>query len=74
MVLAALAGPSYQAEDRAPLSDIVLLLEDESASQRLSDRAAQTDAAAEALSARARPNTELRRITVPTGPRMQAPG
>ncbi|MBO9438020.1 hypothetical protein HKX23_10385 [Sulfitobacter sp. KE29] len=69
VVLAALAGPSYQTEDRAPLSDIVLLLEDESASQRLSDRAAQTDAAAEALSARiaARPNTELRRITVPDG-------
>ena len=69
VVLAALAGPSYQTEDRAPLSDIVLLLEDESASQRLSDRADQTDAAAEAMAARitARPNTELRRITVPDG-------
>ena len=49
VVLAALAGPSYQTEDRAPLSDIVLLLEDESASQRLADRADQTDAAAEAM-------------------------
>ena len=69
VVLAALAGPSYQTEDRAPLSDIVLLLEDKSASQRLSDRADQTDAAAEAMAARitARPNTELRRITVPDG-------
>ena len=69
VVLAALAGPSYQTEHRAPLSDIVLLLEDESASQRLSDRADQTDAAAEAMAARitARPNTELRRITVPDG-------
>lgn len=35
VVLGALAGPSYQEEDRAPLSDIVLLLEDESASQGL---------------------------------------
>jgi hypothetical protein len=69
VVLAALAGPSYQTEDRAPLSDIVLLLEDESASQRLSDRAAQTGTAADAMAARitARPNTELRRITVPDG-------
>ena len=69
VVLAALAGPSYQTEHRAPLSDIVLLLEDESASQRLADRADQTDAAAEAMAARitARPNTELRRITVPDG-------
>ena len=69
VVLAALAGPSYHTEDRAPLSDIVLLLEDESASQRLSDRAAQTGTAADAMAARitARPNTELRRITVPDG-------
>ncbi len=69
VVLAALAGPSYQTEDRAPLSDIVLLLEDESASQRLADRADQTEAAAEVMADRitARPNTELRRITVPDG-------
>lgn len=69
VVLAALAGPSYQTEDRAPLSDIVLLLEDESASQRLADRADQTDAAAKAMADRitARPNTELRRINVPDG-------
>ena len=69
VVLAALAGPSYQTEDRAPLNDIVLLLKDESASQRLSDRAAQSGEAAEAMAARitARPNTELRRITVPDG-------
>ena len=41
VVLGALANPSYQQEDRAPLSDIVLLVEDESASQKLGDRAAQ---------------------------------
>lgn len=69
VVLAALAGPSFQQEDRAPLSDIVLMLEDESASQRLGDRAAQSSDAAERLAAQieARPNTELRRITVPDG-------
>lgn len=69
VVLAALSGPSFQQEDRAPLSDIVLMLEDESASQRLSDRATQTSQAAQALAAQieARPNTELRRITVPDG-------
>lgn len=69
VVLAALAGPSFQQEDRAPLSDIVLMLEDESASQRLSDRANQTARAADRIAAQieARPNTELRRITVPDG-------
>ncbi|QUJ76357.1 hypothetical protein KDD17_15905 [Sulfitobacter albidus] len=69
VVLAALSGPSLLQEDRAPLSDIVILLEDESASQRLSDRADQTAQAADSLAAtiEARENTELRRITVPDG-------
>ncbi|MEM9549744.1 MAG: hypothetical protein AAGA05_01130 [Pseudomonadota bacterium] len=69
VVLAALAGPVYQIEDRTPLSDIVLMLEDESASQSLSDRPDQTTSAADTLAQRieARPNTELRRITVPDG-------
>ena len=69
VVLGALANPSYQQEDRAPLSDIVLLVEDESASQKLGGRAAQTSDAAQALTAQitARPNTEIRRITVPDG-------
>jgi hypothetical protein len=69
VVLAALSGPSFQQEDRAPLSDIVLMIEDESASQRLSDRAEQTGAAANRIAAQiqARPNTELRRITLPDG-------
>ena len=63
-VIAALAGPVYQIEDRAPLTDIVLMIEDESASQTLSDRADQTAEAAEALAAEieSRDNTELRRI------------
>ena len=69
VVLAALSSPSVQQEDRAPLSDIVLMLEDESASQRLSDRADRTSSAADTLAAQieARPNTELRRITVKDG-------
>ena len=69
VVLAALAGPSLRQEDRAPLTDIVLLVEDRSASQRLGDRAEQTAEAAETLAARiaARPNTELRRIEVGDG-------
>ncbi|NVO56095.1 hypothetical protein HW561_09880 [Rhodobacteraceae bacterium B1Z28] len=66
VVIAALAGPVYQVEDRAPLTDIVLMIEDESASQTLSDRADQTAQAAEDLAAEieSRDNTELRRIRV----------
>ncbi|WP_170329725.1 hypothetical protein [Ruegeria arenilitoris] len=69
VVIAALAGPVYQVEDRAPLTDIVLMIEDESASQTLSDRAEQTARAAEDLAAEieSRDNTELRRIKVGDG-------
>ncbi|WP_171172109.1 hypothetical protein [Ruegeria sp. HKCCA0370] len=69
VVIAALSGPVYQVEDRAPLTDIVLMIEDESASQTLSDRAEQTAQAAEDLAAEieARDNTELRRIRVGDG-------
>lgn len=68
-LLGALAQPSLQREERTPLSDIVLLIDDRTASQTLSDRAAQTDAAVARLAAevQALPNTELRRITVPDG-------
>jgi len=69
LVLGALAQPSMQREERKALSDIVLLLDDRSASQRLSDRPAQTDAAVQKIAAEitALPNTELRRATVPDG-------
>ncbi len=69
VVLSALSGPVYQVEDRAPLTDIVLMIEDESASQTLSDRAEQTIQAANELAAEieARDNTELRRIRVDDG-------
>lgn len=69
VILAALAGPVFNREDRAPLSDIVLLVEDQTASQTLGDRAAQTSEAADQLEARlnARRNTEVRRITLGDG-------
>ncbi|MCL3881467.1 glutamine amidotransferase [Marivita sp. GX14005] len=69
VVLAALAQPSYQIEDRAPLSDIVLIVEDKSASQSLGERLSVTQNAADTLAAdiAARPNTEVRRIEVGDG-------
>ncbi|WP_417523356.1 hypothetical protein [Marinovum sp.] len=69
VVLAALAQPAYQEEDRAPLTDIVMLVEDQSASQKLDDRGEMTARAATALEAQlsARDNTEVRRITVGDG-------
>ncbi|MGX9352759.1 hypothetical protein ACS3QZ_16300 [Shimia sp. W99] len=69
VILAALSGPVLQTENRAPLTDIVLMLVDQSASQRLADRTERTETAAEALATRlaARDNTEIRRIDVPDG-------
>jgi hypothetical protein len=69
VVLAALSGPGWQEEDRAVLSDIVLMLVDGSSSQALGDRAARTVTAADSLEAElaARANTEVRRIEVPDG-------
>jgi hypothetical protein len=61
-LLAALANPALQEEERQNLSDIVILVVDESASQSLGDRQAQTDAAVAAVEAEIAliPNTELR--------------
>ncbi|NBR90468.1 MAG: hypothetical protein EBS68_11240, partial [Rhodobacteraceae bacterium] len=69
LILLAIANPAWQVENRVPLSDIVLLLEDQSASNRLDTRADQTASAANSLTAAlaARPNTEVRRITVGDG-------
>ncbi|PIE12448.1 MAG: hypothetical protein CSA70_09875 [Rhodobacterales bacterium] len=65
-LLAALAGPVWQQEERTPLADIAILLVDQSSSQGLGQRATQTQEAAQALTARlaARPNTELRRVDI----------
>ncbi|WP_339108965.1 hypothetical protein [Thioclava sp. GXIMD4216] len=70
VLLLALAQPSIQTEEGKSLSDIVFLLDDRSASQNLSDRSAQTDKAVASLTRQieARPNTELRRITVGDAP------
>ncbi len=66
LLVAALAGPVYQQEDRAPLKDIVVLLDDRSASQDLGTRPAQTDAALASISRaiETRGTTELRHIVV----------
>ncbi|WP_122072188.1 hypothetical protein [Pseudophaeobacter sp. EL27] len=68
-LLGALSGPLRQTEDRAPLSDIVLVAVDNTASQQLSDREAQLDEARTGLEQLldARPNTETRWITVEDG-------
>ena len=68
-VLLALANPSMVREDRAPLTDIVVLLTDETASQFLSDRTAQTEAAQARLKAQIErmPNTELRIVPLGDG-------
>jgi hypothetical protein len=67
--LAAVAQPSFQSEERRALSDIVLLVIDESASQKISDRADQTADAVARIEAEVAglPNTELRKITVADG-------
>lgn len=69
-VLAALANPSLQSEERDALSDIVILVVDESASQRISGRAEQTaDAIADLETEVAQlPNTELRIVSLGDAP------
>ncbi|MCI5086906.1 MAG: hypothetical protein MRY67_13385 [Rhodovulum sp.] len=68
-LLAALANPSFQREQRDGLTDIVIAVVDESSSQTLSDRAAQTDAALTRVRAEiaAMDRTELRVVRVPDG-------
>ncbi|WP_045391517.1 membrane protein [Falsirhodobacter sp. alg1] len=70
VLLVALANPSVEREDRAPLSDIVLAVVDASASQRIADRADQTSAALDRLTAEvaAMPDTDLRVIRVGDAP------
>ncbi|MGH1331083.1 MAG: hypothetical protein ACRBBK_09390 [Paracoccaceae bacterium] len=70
VLLAALANPSIQSEERANLSDIVLLVVDESASQGLSDRGAQTARAIASVEAEIAQlaDTELRIIRMGDAP------
>ncbi|MGR3434282.1 MAG: hypothetical protein ACU0CO_05230 [Shimia sp.] len=68
-LLAAVANPSVQSEEREALSDIVVAVIDDSASQRLGDRPAQTAAALAHLErvTAARGDTELRVLRVGDG-------
>lgn len=70
IVLMALTRPVWQQEEREALTDIAILLVDQSSSQQLGDRASQTSEAADKLAERiqALSNTELRRINLPDGP------
>ncbi|EPX81663.1 threonine dehydrogenase [Litoreibacter arenae] len=68
VLLVALANPSLQDEERDPLSDIVVMVVDESASQRLSDRESQTAQAVDALTTDITSRgMELRTVNVPDG-------
>ncbi|MTD98905.1 hypothetical protein GIY56_01225 [Paracoccus sp. YIM 132242] len=62
----AVAGPALEIGSRTGLSDIVILIDDRSASQTLPERSVQADGAVDALTRQiaALPNTELRRVTV----------
>ena len=68
-LLAAIANPSIQQEEREPLSDIVMMVVDESASQRIGDRVAQNAQAVANIEAEIarQPNTELRTVTLGDG-------
>jgi hypothetical protein len=69
VLLAALLNPSLQTEDREPLSDIVLVVVDASASQDLSDRPSQTEVALTELEAEiAGLGMEMRLATVGDAP------
>ena len=62
VLTAALADPSLVFEDREPVKDVVAFVVDRSASNRLADRAAQTDAAVAEIERQLRgvPNVEPR--------------
>lgn len=68
-LLAALSNPAIQQEDREPLSDIVMLVVDESASQRIADRPEQTAAAIQNVQTEVASleNTELRIVRIGDG-------
>ncbi len=65
-LLLAIANPSIQQEDREPLSNIVVMVVDESASQRIGDRPSQNAAAIANIEAEIarQPNTVLRTVTL----------
>lgn len=64
ILLLALANPSLRQEDRTPLSDIVLVVVDETASQSISVRPDQIDAAVKSLTQKLARLTEFETMTV----------
>ncbi|MFS4581426.1 hypothetical protein [Phaeobacter sp. C3_T13_0] len=70
VLITALSGPVYQIEERSALTDIVLVLDDKSASQQLSDRPEQIKAARSELETALsqRPNTDVRWVSVENAP------
>ncbi|MGR3571606.1 hypothetical protein [Brevirhabdus sp.] len=70
VLMAALANPALQSENREPLNDIVLVVVDETASQGLSDRTEQSARATETLLARlaALDNVDVRITRVQDSP------
>jgi len=69
-LLAALANPSLQTEDRTAQSDIVLVVVDQTASQKIAARPAQIDAAVARITAKlgAMDDVEIRTVTVADAP------
>lgn len=67
VLVVALAQPAIQQEDRIPLTDIVIMAIDETASQKLDDREFRTQQAADTLEDRiiAQGETEVRRVRIP---------
>ncbi len=65
-LILAVADPRLVSEERAPLSDIAVVVMDESASQKLGERAARTEKALSELSAQfaTQPNLEVRTLKV----------
>jgi hypothetical protein len=70
-ILAALTNPSIQNENRSPLPDIAVVVVDETASNRIAGRDAQTDTALAHLQDRlaSLPNMQTRVVTVPDAAR-----
>jgi hypothetical protein len=69
VVIAALAGPNLQREERGNLNDIVVIVSDESASQKLAERAEISSTATDRLeqTLMERDGTDVVRVTVPDG-------
>ena len=67
LLLLALAGPQLLREDRAPLDDIVVVLEDQSPSQRIADRETTSQDTADALVERLESyaDVDVRRLAMP---------